>query len=81
MKRLLNMLNGTLLTLKNKDMEDLLKNFIIQVYKYPHVDIDHYIIDGANCTVNFYTDDGRYYRETVNINVWEMIGFLNSKNV
>lgn len=26
MKRLLNMLNGTLLTLKNKDMEDLLKN-------------------------------------------------------
>ena len=67
--------------LKNRDMRDLLKNFIVQVYKYPHVDIDYYNIDGANCTVNFYTDDERYYHEIVTINVWEMIGFLNSKNV
>jgi hypothetical protein len=61
-------------------MKDLLQKFIVQVYEYPYVDIDYYIIDGVNCSVNFYTDDDRNYREKVTINVWEMVAFLNTDN-
>lgn len=59
-------------------MESLLKKFLL--YKNDHLTkiyIDYYNIDGANCEVKFSPDDSGYYTEKININIWEIVEFLN----
>lgn len=47
---------------------------------YSDIYIDHYNIDGAVCSVTFYTDESQHYRETTNINIWDMLLFLTDKH-
>lgn len=61
-------------------MEDLLKKYIISVLEWEYVDIQIYNIDGSTCSVNFYTDEYNTHKEYININIWEMLEFLNTKN-
>jgi hypothetical protein len=61
-------------------MEKLLEKYLINYSDWGDIYIGDYYIDGAICSVTFYTDPSRYYKETTNINVWDMLMFLNSKN-
>jgi len=58
-------------------MYDILKRYIQKYYNLEYIIIDGYIVDGANCEVKFYTDGGKYYHKQININIWDMLVFLN----
>jgi len=48
----------------------------IKEQNYAIESIDNYDIDGSICKVVFYSDDSHYYKETININLWKFIFFL-----
>lgn len=56
-------------------MESLLKRYLKNYSYWEYIDIDYYNVDGAVCTVAFYTDESKYYKETLNINIWDMLVF------
>jgi hypothetical protein len=58
-------------------MENLLERYLKSYHNWGNIYIDNYNIDGATCSVTFYTDESRYYKETTNINIWDMLVFLN----
>ena len=58
-------------------MEDILKKYIQKYHNWEYIYIDYYNVDGANCEVKFYTDESKYYSEKININIWDMLIFLN----
>lgn len=57
-------------------MEDLLKEYIQDKLNWDSIIINFYNVDGANCEVTFYTDDSKYYKEVININIWDMFIFM-----
>lgn len=59
-------------------MIEILKKYLEHLHDLETIDIDHYNIDGANCEVTFYTDISAYHIEHANINVWDMVKFLNT---
>jgi len=59
-------------------MEELLKKYLQKKFDWEYIDIGRYDIEGAICTVNYYTDDSYHYKEQTNINIWEMLVFLNA---
>jgi UDP-glucose 4-epimerase len=58
-------------------MEKLLERYIKSIEKWKYVCISYFDVDGANCFVEYYTDEFKIYKETKNINVWDMLVFLN----
>jgi hypothetical protein len=58
-------------------MKKLLENYIKSIDSWDCILVDYYNIDGANCEVIYYTDESKYYKETRNINIWEMLIYLN----
>ena len=58
-------------------MEEILKKYIQKINNWKDIYIDYHNIDGANCEVIFYTDVSRQYKENININIWDMMIFLN----
>ena len=58
-------------------MEDILKRYIQKYHNWEYIYIGYYNVDGANCEVKFYTDESKYYSEKININIWDMLIFLN----
>lgn len=61
-------------------MEKLLKKYIQKSCNWEEIYISYYNVDGSACLVNYYTDSSRHYEETVSINIWDMIIFLNDKS-
>ena len=57
-------------------MKEILKKYIGKCYDLEYVYIDYFNIDGANCDVKFYSEESHRSRETVNINIWDMVSFL-----
>ncbi|WWT39401.1 hypothetical protein [Microcystis phage Mel-JY01] len=43
-----------------------------------NIDIKHYDIDGATCSVMYYTNDGDVFGQDLQINIWDMVMFLFS---
>ena len=60
-------------------MKELLEKYLINYLNYGDIIIDNYLINGSMLSVTYYTDDSRHYKETTNINVWDMLIFLNTK--
>ena len=58
-------------------MEKLLERYLKSYHNWENIYIGNYNVDGAICTVIFYTDESRYYKQTTNINIWDMLVFLN----
>ena len=58
-------------------MEELLKKYIINKTGIETVSIYSHIIDGAICTVSYYSDGTKSYNNVMNINIWNMLIFLN----
>jgi hypothetical protein len=58
-------------------MENLLERYLKKLHNWQNIYIGHYDVDGAICSVTFYTDESRYYKETTNINIWDMLVYLN----
>jgi hypothetical protein len=63
-------------------MEDLLKKYLLKKYlqkenNWNYIYITYWEVDGANCEVTYYTDESRHYKEHSNINIWDMMIFLN----
>ena len=58
-------------------MENLLKKYIQKQADWEDIYIGYYNVDGATCEVTYYTDYDRNYKETMNINIWDMMVFLN----
>ena len=58
-------------------MEKLLERYLRSCRYWENIYIGNYNIDGAICTVTFYTDESRHYKETTNINIWDIVVFLN----
>jgi UDP-glucose 4-epimerase len=56
---------------------EILKKYIRKHHDWEYIDFDYFNIDGANCEVKFYTDESHCYIETININIWDMVMFLN----
>lgn len=61
-------------------MEKIFEQYLKNEYNLDYIKIINYDIDGANCSVNFYTDQSHHYKETNNINIWDMFIFLNKQN-
>lgn len=60
-------------------MEEILLKYLKKRKHWDEIIIAGFQIDGAICSVDFHTDPSRQYRETENINIWEMLIFLNEK--
>ena len=60
-------------------MKKILKEFLKKKYNWEYIEIDNYDVDGAICSVKFYTDITRTESEKENINIWDMLVFLNEK--
>ena len=60
-------------------MEVLLEKYLRENSGNKNIYIDYYHVDGAVCSVKYFTDEERHYREYDNINVWDMLLYLNSK--
>lgn len=58
-------------------MKEILTKYLQSEDNWETIIVDYWNIDGANCEVIYYTDKSRYYKETKNINVWDMLMFLN----
>lgn len=58
-------------------MEKLLEIYLKSVENWEYINIRNWNVDGATCFVEYYTDESKYYKETKNINVWDMLVFLN----
>lgn len=58
-------------------MEKLLEKYLKSYSSWDNIFINHWNIDGAICTVNYYTDESRHYKEIINVNIWDMLIFLN----
>lgn len=56
-------------------MEELLEPYLKSTYNWEYVKVDYYNVDGANCEVVFYTDVEEYYKETRNVNIWDLTAF------
>ena len=61
-------------------MEELLKKYLESIYDYGIIKIRYYNIEGSNCSVSFWTDNDKMYKERMNINIWDMLIFLNNNN-
>lgn len=59
-------------------MEELLKKYIQKQNQWEDIYIDYWNVDGATCDVTYYTDSSKHYKEKVNINIWDMMIFLNA---
>ena len=57
-------------------MEELLLNYLRKEMGWDNIKITRYNVDGAICTVK--CEIGGDY-EIININIWDMMVFLNSK--
>ena len=57
-------------------MEELLLNYLRKEMGWDNIQITRYHVDGAICTVK--CEIGGDY-EIININIWDMMVFLNSK--
>ena len=59
-----------------------MKDLITQYLKHTEISeiiiVDYYNIDGANCSVAFYTDEACNNKDYTNINVWDFINFLHT---
>lgn len=60
-------------------MEELIEDYLRSIYGEYAISIKNWNVDGANCYVEFYMDEYKYYKESLNINVWDMLVFLNKK--
>lgn len=49
----------------------------LEAYLGFHIYLEHFEVDGATCKTEFYTDEARHFKETHNINIWDMFVFLN----
>ena len=58
-------------------MEDLLKKYLQKENNWDYIYITYWNVDGANCVVTYYTDESKHYKEQSNINIWDMMIFLN----
>ena len=58
-------------------MEELLTKYLKSTENWDYIMVNYYNIDGANCEVVYYTDESHYYTEKKNINVWNILIFLN----
>lgn len=59
-------------------MKNILTKYIQQTDNWETIIVDYWNIDGSNCEVSYYTDNSRHYKETKNINIWDMLIFLNT---
>ena len=55
-------------------MEELLRKYIVKNFNWENVEILGYNVDGATCCVRYKIDG---CRETLNLNIWDMVVFLN----
>jgi hypothetical protein len=55
-------------------MEELLRKYIVKYFNWENVEILGYDVDGAMCCVRYKIDG---CRETLNLNIWDMVVFLN----
>ena len=58
-------------------MEELLKKYIKRAINWYDIYDLTYDIDGAGYTVKFYTDSARMFKESMTINIWDMMIFIN----
>ena len=58
-------------------MEDLLKKYLQKENNWDYIYITYWNVDDANCEVTYYTDESKHYKEQSNINIWDMMIFLN----
>lgn len=58
-------------------MQKLLERYLKSIENSEYINIRNWNVDGATCFVEYYTDESNYYKETKNINVWDMLVFLN----
>lgn len=58
-------------------MDKLLEKYLKRIGNYEYIHIDYWNVDGAICSVTFYTDLSTYFKTDMNINVWDMLVFLN----
>lgn len=56
-------------------MKELLTKYIQSQDSWEDIYVDYWNVDGANCEVVYYTDKAKYYKETKNINIWDMLLF------
>lgn len=59
-------------------MKNTLTKYIQQTDNWENIIVDYWNIDGSNCEVSYYTDSSGHYKETKNINIWDMVIFLNT---
>tara|TARA_R110000782_G_scaffold269509_1_gene367758 strand:+ start:116 stop:301 length:186 start_codon:yes stop_codon:yes gene_type:complete len=59
-------------------MKKLLEKYLKEEYDVDYISINHWSVDGAVCEVVYFTDEAEFYREQKNINVWDMLIFLNN---
>ncbi len=58
-------------------MEQLLERYLLNYTRWENLFVDYYRIDGAICTVYYRYDKSDPYKATLNINIWDMIEYLN----
>lgn len=58
-------------------MEKLLIKYLKEKFKHDYVDLAYHNVDGAICKIKYYTDESHHYHESANINIWDMLVFLN----
>lgn len=61
-------------------MKKLIEDYLMNYHGWSSIYIDYYNVDGATCDVKFRFRyfDSDFNHEKVNINVWDMLVFLNT---
>ena len=57
-------------------MEKLLEKYLKKRFGHNYVKIHYFEPNGGNCSTEYYSEESHYYKETININVWDVIAFL-----
>jgi len=58
-------------------MEEILIKYLKKALNLEYVKIWNFNVNGSNCYVEFHTDEHNNYKEQKNINIWDMVVFLN----
>jgi hypothetical protein len=59
-------------------MEELLRKYLLKKLDWENITISNYDVDGANCCVKYIVDG---CKETLNINIWDIVVFLNNMKI
>jgi len=62
-------------------MKQLLEKYLRIYFENEEIHIIYYNVEGATCETEFYLDKSEYYRDTKDINIWDMLVFLNTGTI